>query len=56
MRRFPTPLDTPPRKSAGTTIRLADYQTQPPTRTSWNEVQIQREEIRLPQSPRDERR
>jgi hypothetical protein len=30
-------------------IRLADYQTQPGSRTSWTEVQIRRDEIRLPQ-------
>jgi hypothetical protein len=61
MRSFDRPTDprpTEPRPSGdvGTTIRLADYQTRPTTRTSWAEVQIHREEIRLPHGRRDERR
>jgi hypothetical protein len=31
-----------------TTICVDDYRTEPQTRVSWNDVQIHREEIRLP--------
>ena len=56
MRSFHPPTDVRPSQKAGTTIRLADYQTQPTTRTSWSEVQIHREEIRLPQGQGDKLR
>ena len=51
----PPTADTQRQESFGTTIRVTDYQTRPATRTSWTEVQIHREEIRLPHRP-DERR
>ena len=56
MRSFDMPNEPQRQQNAGTTIRMADYQTQPGTRTSWSEVQIRREEIRLPNPRRDERR
>lgn len=41
--------DTTEPQRGGTTIRMADYQTRAGSSTSWAEVQIRREEIRLPQ-------
>jgi hypothetical protein len=55
MRSFDRNGEPRPNERGGTTIRVADYQTQPSTRTSWNEMQIRREEIRLPQDDRNRR-
>ena len=45
----PTPgnRQNPSEERGGTTIRLADYHTRAESTTSWTEMQIRREEIRL---------